>query len=83
MFQPQHAPFCEEYATCRRLNLLVRQQAQAGLTGAASQQLLFPMGKVSLAQQAQLLQSWEDYRRLRVPTVRDDDQWRCACVVDC
>lgn len=73
----QHVPFCELYATFRRLNMRVRQQAQEGMLGV--NQLPFPMGKVSQQQEQMMAEVWDSYRRLRVPSVSDDDTWRWAC----
>lgn len=73
-FEPQHQPYCAEYATMRRLHALQRQQAGADLF--SGPQLPYPMGKVTQLQQNQMLQSWERYRRLRLASVTNDDTWR-------
>jgi hypothetical protein len=72
-FAPQHEQHCAEYATMQRLGVMTRQLAQAVMT--AGNQHPYPMGNVSAAQQAQALEGWPAYRRLRVPTLRDDDRW--------
>lgn len=73
-FQPQHEPVCEEYASMQRLAVLMREQAAVALF--AGNQLPYPMAKVTQLQAAQLLDSWQRYRRLRVPSVTNDDTWK-------
>jgi hypothetical protein len=58
----------------RRLAVVMREQASVALF--AGNQLPYPMAKVTQLQQAQLLDSWQRYRRLRVPSVTNDDTWK-------
>jgi hypothetical protein len=73
-FQPQHASFCAEYATMMRLHKLQRELGAKDLL--AGNQLPYPMNKVSQLQLRQLLDSWEKYRRIRVPSISNEDTWR-------
>lgn len=58
----------------RRLGVLMREQASLGLV--PGNQLPYPMAKITQLQQAQVLQDWQKYRRLRVPSVSNDDTWK-------
>jgi hypothetical protein len=53
---------------------MMREQAAAGLF--AGNRLPYPMAKVTQLQQAQALQDWQRYRRLRVPSVSNEDTWK-------
>jgi hypothetical protein len=59
----------------QRLGIQTRQQASAGYLQACNQ-LPYPMGKVPALQQVQCMQDWARYRRLRVPSITNDDTWR-------
>jgi hypothetical protein len=73
-FQPQHESFCAEYASMMRLHKLQRELADRDLT--AGNQLPYPMNKVSQLQLKQVLDSWQKYRHIRVPSISNEDTWR-------